>query len=413
MAMKRTTIFASTGLIFALLQAAWLAPSAAAVDTNWVAVDAGFEHTCALKSARTLWCWGRNDRGQVGDGSSTRRLRPVKITSTSRSSSSPSNWASVSSDTWNNCAIKFDGTLWCWGDNTYGQLGDGTTTTRRNPTKIASTTTKWASVEVGQRHACAIKTDRTLWCWGYNRDGNLGNGDFTGARRLKPTRITSETTWASVSAGANHTCATKTDSTLWCWGNERNGALGNGSDGFPSPKIQFSPVKVTSGSPPQSNWSKVSAGYQYNCATKTDATLWCWGSNSHGNLGDGTNTDRLKPKQIAAGPVLFGTNRSWTSISVEYRHTCALKSNNSLSCWGFNGRGSVGDGTTTERRTPILIAWGPRRGGQYNVWSQISAGSDHTCALKTDQGIACWGENSHGQLGDGTTTDRLEPVAAG
>ena len=251
------------------------------------AATAGGFHTCQVRvSDKTLWCWGANESGQLGTGDNINRNVPTKV--------NIAGVASVSAGSYHTCATKTDGTLWCWGSNGAGQLGIGltlTTNTSSHPDKNVPTQlyiAGVASVSAGNGHTCATKTDGTLWCWGWNSDGELGIGNTTG--KFVPTQLYIAGV-ASVSTGNGHTCATRTDGTLWCWGLNSDGVLGIGNT-----TGKFVPTKVNI-----AGVASVSAGTYHTCAKKTDGTLWCWGNNDYGELGIGTQgvtTNKNVPTQL-------------------------------------------------------------------------------------------------------------------
>jgi alpha-tubulin suppressor-like RCC1 family protein len=195
----------------------------------------------------------------------------------------------VSAGEFHTCAVHGDHTLWCWGENGNGQLGDGTTNGSDVPVQESTAASDWAAVTAGYVHTCAIKTTGTLWCWGDNGNGQLGDGT-TSDSHVPVQESTAASDWAAVAAGYNYTCAIKTTGTLWCWGDNGNGQLGdgttNGSD---------VPVQETTAA---SDWAAVTVGYVHTCAIKTTGTLWCWGNNGNGQLGDGTNNESHVPVQV-------------------------------------------------------------------------------------------------------------------
>jgi alpha-tubulin suppressor-like RCC1 family protein len=330
--------------------------------------------------------------------------------------------------------VKTDRTLWCWGANESGQLGDGTTVDKNTPTQVG-TGTNWGSVSGGGWHTCGVKTDGTFWCWGWNNYGQLGIGSF-GGYFYSPMQIGSFTNWVSVSAGWRHTCGVRNDGTLWCWGRNFHSQLGDGTTVDTN-----SPTQV-----PGTNWVFVSAGIDHTCGVSTDRTLWCWGWNIFGQLGDGTTVDKNTPTQVSgtnwasvstggnhtcgvktdgtlwcwgdnfygqlgigsvAGvltPTQVGTATNWVSVSSAGGvHTCGVKTDGTLWCWGRNEFGQLGDGTTVDKNTPTQVGTGTN-------WGSIFAGFDHTCGIKTDGTLWCWGHNNYGQLGDGTTVDKNTPT---
>ncbi len=175
---------------------------------DWSAIAAGGSHTVALKSDGTLWAWGDNDYGQLGDGTTTDKATPTQI-------GSATNWSAIAAGSRHTVGLKSDGTLWTWGRNPYGQLGDGTTVDKYSPTQVGSAT-NWSTVAAGRHHTASLTSDGTLWAWGRNDYGQLGDG--TTASKNTPTQIGSATNWSAVAAGGHHTVAIKTDGTLWTWG---------------------------------------------------------------------------------------------------------------------------------------------------------------------------------------------------
>ena len=311
----------------------------------WKQISAGNLHTVALKSDGTLWAWGYNGYGQLGDGTTAPRSVPTQ------ESSAGTNWRSVSAGDSYTAALKSDGTLWAWGDNGHGRLGDGGITRRFVPTQVSSAGTNWRSVSAGSYHTIALKSDGTLWAWGDNSHGQLGDGTTT-PRSVPTQESTHASDWSSVSAGGYHTAALKSDDTLWAWGSRQSGN---------------SPTQVGTGT----NWSSVSAGYFHTAALKSDHTLWAWGDNSHGRLGDGTTIDRSVPTQESSASI------NWSSVSAGNTHTAALKDDHTLWAWGNNRDGRLGDGTTTNRSVPTQVGTGMN-------WSSVSAEGHTTALKSDD-----------------------------
>jgi alpha-tubulin suppressor-like RCC1 family protein len=301
--------------------------------------------------------------------------------------------APVASHFMHTVAVKTDGTLWAWGVNESGQLGVGTTTVCTGEPCSASPVlvgNGFASVAAGLEHTVAVKTDGTLWAWGDNAAGQLGVGTTTICSyqgcSTSPVQVGSG--FASVAAGDYYTVAVKTDGTLWGWGSNYLGQLGDGTT-TPRP----SPVQVGSG------FASVAAGRQHTVAMKTDGTLWAWGDNAAGQLGVGTTTICSYQGPCSTSPVQVGSG--FADYAAGGGHTVAVKTDGTLWAWGGNGYGQLGDGTTTPRPSPVQVGSG---------FASVAAGSDHTVAVKTDGTLWAWGNNQHGELGDGTTTERHSPV---
>ena len=232
------------------------AMQAARAETSAPSIAVGYSHACARKASGTVLCWGSNDSGQLGDGTTINRLSPVPVMSLV---------AEIAVGDLFSCARKNDGTLWCWGSNAFGQLGDGTTFDSLVPIQVTALSGV-AEVSVGDTFACARKTDGTLWCWGA---GFLGDGTNNGS--LTPIAVTAlGSTVAEVSTGDSATCARKSDGTLWCWGDNTFGVIGDGTT-----TTRTLPTQVTGLG---STVAAVSLGDLFGCARKTDGTLWCWGT---------------------------------------------------------------------------------------------------------------------------------------
>lgn len=499
----------------------------------WAQLSAGDEHTCGVRTDGTLWCWGNGKRGPLGVGPGNRdRKRPVQV-------GTDTDWAGVTAAGWPygrfSCGVRTDGTLWCWGDNENGQLGlgaDGAPV--RVPVQVG-TGTDWVAVDGGNRHSCALRTDGSAWCWGMDFRGSLGTGGEGGE---VPTRVVGDQVWSAISAGEDHTCASSSEDELWCWGWNEEGELGDGTeddrdvptlvagghsfvlpaagekhscsvtttgetfcwgdtdgralgdgtlDGSLVPvrviardRVWTSPWSATDGSVFGScgvtaddgeigcwgfltrvagggyahpagdrggfdsaamgrdhvcgivaaddrllctggsewgalgsgsggyteefhevtgggSWTGLTAGDDHTCGVQSDQTLWCWGYNSDGQLGLGDRVARSTPFQVGA--------QAWTSVAAGDAHTCGIDADAALWCWGDNAHGQLGDGTTIDRSAPVLVSGAS--------WADVSLGIDHTCAVRTTGSLWCWGDNSDGELGDGTTTQRLTPTRVG
>jgi alpha-tubulin suppressor-like RCC1 family protein len=298
----------------------------------------------------------------------TLSISPVKATSTQ---------TSVIGGMQNSvCAIVTNGTIECWGDNANGQLGGGSNAEEPVPVNYIAGTWQYLFNGGAGNHMCAIKIDGTLWCWGLNGDGQLGNNSYTNAPT--PVQVGNETTWVAGAVGHNSTCAIKTGGTLWCWGDNTHGKLGNGSTDPSSVPVQSTLTGVAT----------VSVATDHACAFKTDNTVWCWGGGNTGELGDGSGTDSTSPVQVPG---------SWKSVTAgqtnpgDAGHSCALKSDNTVWCWGA----SSGGGPVSNSNVPVEIPSG-------GTWTSVTTGPWVTCAIKSvDESLWCWGDAYQGHLGNG------------
>lgn len=301
-------------------------------------------------------------------------------------STEATDWAQVSAGTGHTCAVKTDGRLFCWGVEGEGKLGRKPQAGLA-PAQEFTAATDWADVSTGWLHSCAVKTDGRLFCWGNGSDGQLGNGSTMPS--LVPAQEWSEAMdWVQVSAGNEHTCALKKDGRLFCWG--RGSELGHNSYESRSLPVQESTAAT--------DWAQVSTMGSHTCALKTDGRLYCWGQGYYGQLGRNSTTNSLVPVQELTEAT------DWVQVSGGGAHTCALKTDGRLYCWGAGGEGRLGHGSTTNSLVPVQEAT------EATDWVQVSCGSYHTCAVKVDGRLYCWGHGDDGELGHGSATDSLVPV---
>lgn len=341
-------------------------------------ISAGYWHNTLLKSDGTVWTWGGNEWGQLGNGTSS----PTAYTSTPTQVAGLTGVIAVASGFYDSFALKNDGTLWGWGSNWIGQLGNGTSANSFTPTQVYNLTNLTA-VSAGLFHTLALKSDGTVWSWGYNKtawywpSGQLGRSgpESTAVPQVVPglTGIT------AISAGAYHNLALDSSGNVWVWGLGSFGAVGNGSN-----NDQPGPVKVLTGV------SSIAAGFYHSVVIKSDGTVWTWGYNSLGQLGNGTTMNSNVPVQVSG---LSGI----TSISANFYHTMAVKNDGTAWAWGANYNGWLGDGTDTTHTTPVQVS------GLTNV-TYLSAGLYHSSAVKSDGTVWVWGWNYQGLFGTGANS---------
>ena len=357
-------------------------PSVSGAATS---ISAGYGHTCALTSAGGVKCWGDNGYGQLGDGTTADRRSPVGV------SGLASGVRAIAAGEALTCAVTSAGGVKCWGDNAYGQLGDGTTADRRSPVGVLSLASVRA-IAAGKALGCALTTAGGVKCWGYNRYGELGDGTKTDHHApVDVSGLRSGVT--AIAVGYLHACALTSAGRVKCWGYNRYGQLGDGTTIDRRMPVDVSGLAA--------GVTAITAGGGHTCALTSTGGVKCWGSNYLGELGDGTTTRRLTPSAVS------GLASGVAAIAAGGEaHGCALTTAGGVKCWGYNGYGQLGDGTTADRRSPVDVS-----GLEGGVEAIAAGGYGHTCALTTAGEVKCWGRNSSGQLGDGTSTERRTPVA--
>jgi alpha-tubulin suppressor-like RCC1 family protein len=344
-------------------------------------VAAGSYHTCALTPAGEVLCWGLNSSGQLGDGTTANRPLPTTVTGL------VDGVAAIAAGNLHTCALTTTGGVVCWGGNYSGQLGDGTTTDRLTPTAVSALGSGVAAITAGWAHTCALTVGGGVMCWGSNYAGQLGDGTTTG--QLTPTPIPGlESGVAAIAAGVEHSCALKASGVL-CWGDNRYGQLGDGTT-----TDRLTPAAVAGLG---SGIEAIAAGEYHTCAITAGGGVVCWGGNNAGQLGDGTQTDRPMPTAVS------GLASGVRQIESE-DHTCAVTVAGGVVCWGVGYRYRLGNGTENIRTVPTAVS------GLMSGVTAVSTGGCHGCAVTTGGGVLCWGYNDSGQVGDGTWTTRPTPV---
>lgn len=445
------------------------------ITSGAVSVSGGFGHTCAVMADGRVLCWGFNQLGQLGDGTTENRYVPTAVVNL------PNNIIAVATGWFHTCALSRDGRVWCWGYNSHGQLGDGTIQHRTVPVAVADLPAGITGIAAGSYHTCAHTASGSVWCWGNNFHGSLGNNEIN-TYRTKPVAVTGITSGiVALTAGLEHTCALTVGGGVLCWGRDLEGQLGNGrllrSDvarysvplsggaqaitaggahtcalaadgrvmcwGIEYDKNLCDSMALFRGFPTVvknlSGVAALDAGAGHTCALTSAGSVICWGENHYGQAGNTTFAHRSDPVQvsslsvgvraIAAGgrhscalkqngevvcwgrgwgatpTAISGMPRDTRAIDAGYEHSCALAADGSVRCWGSNSSGQLGNGTfTSSNEAPVVV-------NGLSGARAIATGGEHTCAITATGGVACWGKNEKGQLGDGTTTNRATPVA--
>ncbi len=390
------------------------------VPASWLHVAAGSNHTCGIQMDNALYCWGAGDNGELGTGAAI-KVDPMPLPVGDA-------YAKIVAGDGSTCALRSDGRLRCWGSNVAGGLGDSTTSDRNVPVAVGNDATDWVDVVAGYEHVCGRRADGSLWCWGDNSHGQLAT-PAVGALSSMPTPIDGGPTWLTAGLGEFHTCAITTDHNLycaggdgfsqlgdapahrtptqvpgswhqitareretcavddggmlWCWGSNDFGELGDGTT-----EPRDAPVAIAA------NTVAVAVGNETTCQLEAGGMLWCWGNNLEGELGIGMR------EPSATIPQLQG-DATWASIDLS-SHGCALDATGAMSCWGTGTSGELGEGDPglTDVFTPESV------GGPFTA---VGTGDQSTCVIANQQ-VSCWGFDADGELGDGATANHLNPT---
>ena len=346
-----------------------------------IAVSAGTDHTCAITEDGEAYCWGANQYGQLGDGSRRNHNTPVKVNGLPPASA-------ISIGYTYTCALVEGGSVYCWGDNLYGQLGNPALRETLLPQPATGLGGKAVAIATGNNHTCALLESGQVQCWGSNYFGRLGDGSEV-MESYSPTNVVGLTNVTAITAGQSFTCALRLDHSVWCWGDNYEGVLGDSGQ-----RYSAVPVQVT-GLP---EVKAINAAGYHICALTTAEEVWCWGMNSSGQLGNNSTTNSPIPQ------IVQGLESEMSIIAAGDRHTCSASQDGQVLCWGNNSAGQLGDNTGLSQMLPVPVFDLP--GGVI----ALTAGASYTCGLTDVGGVICWGSNSDGKLGDGSLTDRLAPV---
>ena len=383
----RRSVSVQLGLVTGVVLLAGCGSSSTSVQplpSMMTAIVVGAVHTCGLVQDGSVFCWGNNQYGQVGDGTHADRDAPVPVAGTVK-------FAEITAGGGHTCGISTNGAAYCWGSNGSGQLGDGTRTDRGTPVPVAGGLT-FLALSAGGAHTCGIASDSTAYCWGYNGDGELG--DSTNGGSSVPAAVAGGRKFVAISAGKTaHSCAVTAAGAAFCWGSNRFGQLGTGDN-----TSSLAPVAV------QGNiaFRTIRAGYSHTCGLTADGTAYCWGYNFYGQLGIGDSLlgqDQSLPTAVVGG-------MQWAALKTGAYFTCGLDQGTGAAyCWGYNGSGQLGADAgavcTDQNGFTSQCAGSPAAVSGGLAFAVLDASTQHACAI-TQGGVAyCWGSDSYGQLGDG------------
>jgi alpha-tubulin suppressor-like RCC1 family protein len=388
-------------------------------------VSGGEDHACGVTGTDLAYCWGDNGSGELGAGTMTGpelclgspcSTRPVSVRGAHA-------FRQVSAEgRFHTCGVTTANVAFCWGRNIFGQLGDGTATDSPRPVRVAGGLA-FRQVSAGTLHTCGVTTQNVAYCWGHNQAGPLGNGTVFFSNR--PVRVARGLAFREVTAGEQFTCGVTTDDAAYCWGVNSGGELGRGEvtgpefcfTGDGNPPCSTKPVRVVRGLA----FRELDAGSGHVCGVTRDDLAYCWGNNARGELGHRTNTgpELCFWSACSTRPVRVGGGLSFASVSSGIEHTCGVTTDGRAYCWGSNGSGQLGTGTTrgpegcfiefvtSEDGVPCSTRPVPVVGD--HAFSSVEAGRGFNCGVKTNRVVVCWGGNNSGQVGDGTTQPRLRP----
>lgn len=378
---------------------------AASMTLGWKTLTAGYYHTCATTFDDKAYCWGAGDNYQKGNGALTNSGTPSAVVTSGVLLGS--SIRSVTGGAYHTCVVSTNNTNYCWGQNGFGQVGDGGTTNTNLPVVVNASGVLAGKTTVnsyaGGWQSCALTTEGLAYCWGSGGAGALGAGNYTSSS----TPVAVSTSGAlngkklrELSLGSNQTCGLDTNNALYCWGSGTNGRLGLGNT-----TSYNTPQAVTGGALAGKTVIRVSS-FEHSCAIASDSLVYCWGYNFYGQLGNGNTTTATAPIPVSTSGVLSG--KKLVAVAAGYNSSCAIDTAGLAYCWGRNNLGQLGNNSTVDSSLPVAVNTSGVLAGK-KLWN-IVAGSDHFCAIATDGNAYCWGRNVYGQLGNGNLTTSTVPV---
>ena len=370
--------------------------------------SASFYHSCAIALNGRAYCWGSGNSGKLGNGSTASSRVPVAVNTSGVLAGKTIKQISAGEN--HTCAIASDNRAYCWGSNKNGQLGNGSTADSNVPVAVnmsgalAGKTIKQMSVEFST--SCVVASDNRAYCWGSNKNGQLGNGSTADSRvpvAVNTSGVLVGKTIKEVTTGGFHTCALDTSSKMYCWGLNSSGRLGGGLTSI----LSNVPVAVNmSGALAGKTIKQMSTGYSSTCAIASDNRAYCWGSGNNGQLGNGSTADSRVPVAVNMSGTLAG--KTIKQILAGGDHGCVVASDDKMYCWGLNNNGELGNNSSVNSSVPVAVNADGVLAGK--TIRQMSAGFSSTCAVDSGYGIYCWGYNSNGQLGNNSTNNSRVPT---
>lgn len=401
------SLAAGTGSLMPANQAALAAsPGSASVIT------AGTVHSCAIENGKA-YCWGDNTDGELGNGSTASSSVPVAVSTSGVLARKTLTQIAASGG--HVCALDSAGAVFCWGSNDVGQLGDGSTVDSSVPVAVNSSGVlagqTLTQITAGNLDTCAVDSAGAAFCWGWNDDGELGDAstaDSSVPVAVHASGVLAGQTLTQITSGLRHTCAVDAAGAAFCWGNNDSGQLGNGTSTGSSVPVAVKTTGALAGKAGKT-LTQISAGEVHTCALDAAGAAFCWGDNTDGGLGAGGTAGSPAPVAVQATGVLAG--QALTQISAGALYTCAVDAAGAAFCWGDNTAGLLGNGNTTNSAVPAAVYAKGVLAGRTLI--QITAGGDHTCAGDAAGALYCWGQNSFGDLGNNAVAQSALPVLTG
>ena len=324
--------------------------------TDWCQLSAGCEHSVGVRRNGSAWAWGLGTCGRLGDNTVTDKSSPISV------AGGFTDWCQLSAGRQHSLGVRTNGTAWAWGHNNYGRLGDNTNVDKSSPVSVVGGFTDWCQLSADNNHSLGVRQNGTAWAWGINDQGRLGDNTTT-SRRSPVSVVGGFTDWCQVSSGFAHSLGVRCNGSAWAWGLNTYGRLGDNTI-----VTRSSPVSVVGGF---TNWCQVSAGSLHSLGLRTNGSLWAWGSGALGRLGDNTAVSKSSPVSVVGGFT------DWCQVSAAGTHNLAVRQNGSVWAWGDNTSGQLGDNTVVSKNSPVSVV------GGFSDWCRVSAGNSHSLGIIT------------------------------